>query len=123
MDRGPRSSEPGAPNREESELNVYAIVRAGGRQEKVSVGDTLIIDRVSGEPGSTFELQPLMLVDGDTVTFDPSDLARVKVTAEVVAGARGPKIKMLHYKNKSGHRVRKGHRSKLTRVKVTGIDS
>lgn len=102
---------------------MYAIVRAGGRQEKVSVGDTLVLDRTEGEPGSTLELKPLMLVDGDNVTFDPAELAKVTVTAQIVADARGPKIKMLHYKNKSGHRVRKGHRSKLTRVQVTGIGS
>ena len=47
---------------------MYAIVRAGGRQEKVSVGDVLVVDRLAGEPGSTVEFQPLLLVDGETVT-------------------------------------------------------
>ena len=62
-------------------LNVYAIVRAGGRQEKVSVGDVLIIDKVKGEPGDSIDLTPLLLVDGSTVTSDASKLAKVKVTA------------------------------------------
>jgi large subunit ribosomal protein L21 len=50
-------------------------------------------------------------------------LANVKVTAEIVAQTKGPKIEILHYKNKSGHRVRQGHRAKLTQVKVTGIET
>ncbi|PPK94167.1 large subunit ribosomal protein L21 [Kineococcus xinjiangensis] len=100
---------------------MYAIVRAGGRQEKVSVGDMLIIDRVSGEKGATLELQPLLLVDGTTVTSDAGALASVKVRAEVVEEAKGPKITILKYKNKTGYRKRQGHRQKLTRIKVTGI--
>ena len=100
---------------------VYAIVRAGGRQEKVSVGDLLTIDRVSGEKGATVELQPLLLVDGTNVTSDAAALAGVKVRAEVVEETKGPKIHILKYKNKTGYRKQQGHRQKLTRIKVTGI--
>ena len=63
---------------------VYAIVRAGGRQEKVSVGDLVTLDRVTAEAGSNIELQPLMLVDGDKVVTAADELSKVKVTAEVV---------------------------------------
>jgi len=100
---------------------VYAIVRAGGRQEKVSVGDVLIVDRLAGEPGATIELQPLLLVDGAAVTSAADALAKVKVTAEIVEAAKGPKIVILKFKNKTGYRKRQGHRQKLTRIKVTGI--
>ncbi|WP_197030074.1 50S ribosomal protein L21 [Cellulomonas sp. URHE0023] len=100
---------------------VYAIVKAGGRQEKVAVGDVVVVDRLSAQAGSTIELTALLLVDGATVTTDASALAKVKVTAEVVRDEKGPKIDILKYKNKTGYRVRKGHRQKLTRLKVTGI--
>jgi large subunit ribosomal protein L21 len=100
---------------------VYAIVRAGGRQEKVSVGDVLVVDRLDGEPGSTVELKPLLLVDGESVTSAAEALAGVKVTAEIVEPTKGPKIHILKFKNKTGYRKRQGHRQKLTRVKVTGI--
>ena len=100
---------------------MYAIVRAGGRQEKVSVGDVLIVDRLDGEAGATVELQPLLLVDGTTVTSAASSLAQVKVTAEIVEAAKGPKIGIMKFKNKTGYRKRQGHRQKLTRIKVTGI--
>jgi large subunit ribosomal protein L21 len=102
---------------------VYAIVRAGGRQEKVSVGDVLTVDRLAGDAGTSVELQPLLLVDGSTVTSDASKLAKVSVTAEIVGAAKGPKIKILKFKNKSGYRKRQGHRQKLTQIKVTGISS
>ncbi len=101
---------------------MYAIVRAGGRQEKVSVGDVIVVDRLSGEPGTTVQLRPLMLVDGDQITATTGALAGVTVTAEIVAPAKGPKIKILKFKNKTGYKKRQGHRQKLTRIKVTGIE-
>ena len=101
---------------------MYAIVRAGGRQEKVSVGDVLTIDKVAGDAGSTVELTPVLLVDGESVTSDADALAKVTVTAEVLADAKGPKIHILKYKNKTGYRKRQGHRQQLTQVKVTGIN-
>lgn len=100
---------------------VYAIVKAGGRQEKVSVGDVVVVDKLAGEPGDIVELQPLMVVDGDKVTSDASELGNVKVTAEIVEPVKGPKISMVKYKNKTGYRKRLGHRQKLTKIKVTDI--
>ena len=107
----------------ESECAVYAIVRAGGRQEKVAVGDVLEIDRLHAEPGATVELPVLLLVDGDDVTSDKSALAAATVTVEVVAATKGPKIDILKYKNKTGYRKRQGHRQHYTQVKVTAINT
>ena len=100
---------------------VYAIVKAGGRQEKVSVGDIVVVDRLSADEGATVELPALLLVDGDTITSDSKALAKIKVTAKVVRDERGPKIHILKYKNKTGYRKRQGHRQDLTRLKVTSI--
>ena len=100
---------------------VYAIVKAGGRQEKVAVGDILVVDRIAGDADGVVELTPLLLVDGEKVTSAASDLAKVKVSAEVVRDEKGPKIIILKYKNKTGYRKRIGHRQALTRLKVTGI--
>lgn len=101
---------------------MYAIVRSGGRQHKVSVGDILEIDRVGDEVGSSISLQPLMLVDGDDVTTAQDVLVRASVTAEVLGETKGPKIRILKYKNKTGYKKRLGHRQKYTQVKVTGIE-
>lgn len=112
-----------APMAEEVSFNVYAIVRAGGRQEKVSVGDVLLIDKVSAQAGDRVDLKPLLLVDGSTVTSDAAKLASVSVTAEVVGPAKGPKITIMKFKNKTGYRKRQGHRQHLTQVKITAIDA
>lgn len=101
---------------------VYAIVRAGGRQEKVSVGDIVVVNKVEGEVGSTVEFTPIMLVDGDTVTTGADALGKVTVTAEIQGAAKGPKIIIQKYKNKTGYKKRQGHRQSLTRLKVTGIN-
>ena len=100
---------------------VYAIVKAGGRQEKVAVGDVVVVDRLAQQAGATVQLPALLLVDGETVTTDADALARITVTAEVVRDEKGPKIAILKYKNKTGYKVRKGHRQQLTRLRVTGI--
>jgi large subunit ribosomal protein L21 len=102
---------------------VYAIVRAGGRQEKVAVGDVITVDRLQAEDGSTVTLPALLVVDGDTITSDADALAKVSVTAEVVTQTKGPKITILKYKNKTGYRKRMGHRAKLTEIRVTGIET
>lgn len=100
---------------------VYAIVKAGGRQEKVSVGDVVVVDRLAGDAGSTVQLPALLLVDGDKVTSDAKALAKVTVTAEIVRAEKGPKIVIQKFKNKTGYRKRQGHRQQLTRLKVTSI--
>ena len=100
---------------------VYAIVKAGGRQEKVSVGDVVVVDKLAGEIGDEVTLAPVMLVDGDKVTASAADLAKSSVKAEIVGDEKGPKINILKFKNKTGFRKRQGHRAQLTAVKVTAI--
>ncbi|MCR2792872.1 50S ribosomal protein L21 [Microbacterium sp. zg.Y625] len=100
---------------------VYAVVRAGGRQEKVEVGTIVVLDRQQAKVGETLELPAVLLVDGDAVTTDADKLAKVTVTAEVLGESRGPKIVIQKFKNKTGYKKRQGHRQDLTRVKVTGI--
>ncbi|WP_105565290.1 50S ribosomal protein L21 [Microbacterium halophytorum] len=100
---------------------VYAIVRAGGRQEKVEVGSVIQLDRVQAAQGETIDLPAVLFVDGEKVESDADKLAKVKVTAEVVSHLRGPKIVIQKFKNKTGYKKRQGHRQDLTRVKITGI--
>jgi large subunit ribosomal protein L21 len=100
---------------------VYAVVRAGGRQEKVEVGTIVVLDRQQAKVGDTLSLPAVLLVDGDAVTTDADKLAKVNVTAEVLGEERGPKIIIQKFKNKTGYKKRQGHRQDLTRVKITGI--
>jgi large subunit ribosomal protein L21 len=100
---------------------VFAVVRAGGRQEKVSVGTIVTLDRIKADANGKIELPALLLVDGDKVTTDAAALAKVKVTAEVLNDLRGPKIIIQKYKNKTGYKKRQGFRADITRVQVTEI--
>ncbi|MEH3033955.1 MAG: 50S ribosomal protein L21 [Aeromicrobium erythreum] len=100
---------------------MYAIVRSGGTQQKVAVGDVIEIDKVTQAAGETVTLPVLLHVDGDSVTTDADALAKVSVTAEVVGATKGPKIVIQKYKNKTGYKKRQGHRQKYTQVKITGI--
>ncbi|RUQ97181.1 50S ribosomal protein L21 [Labedella endophytica] len=100
---------------------VYAVVRAGGRQEKVEVGTIVTMDRVKADKDGKLTLAPVLLVDGDSITSDAKSLEKVVVSAEVIENLRGPKIIIQKFKNKTGYKKRQGHRQELTRVKVTGI--
>jgi len=108
-----------AQGRESS--GVYAIVRCGGRQEKASVDDVLTVDKLAGEVGSSIKLAAVLVVDDDKVISDPAELGGYDELRRVVGAASGPKINMIHYKNKTGYRRRLGHRQKYTQVKITGI--
>ena len=102
---------------------MYAIVRCGGRQEKVALDDVLTVDKLADEEAGLSVLLPaLLVVDGDTVISDPAELSGYEVTAEVVGPAKGPKINMIHYRNKTGYKRRQGHRQQYTQVRITGIE-
>lgn len=100
---------------------VYAVVRAGGRQEKVEVGDILTMNRVAADDKGMLTLDAVLLVDGKSITSDAQALSKVTVTAEVLEDLRGPKIIIQKFKNKTGYKKRQGHRQELTRVKITSI--
>ena len=100
---------------------MYAIVRAGAKQQKVTVGDVIEIDLVSTAVGEELTLPVVLVVDGDDVTSDVKKLDKAAVTAEVLGGTKGPKIVIQKFKNKTGYKKRQGHRQKYTQVKVTDI--
>jgi len=104
-------------------LFVYAIVKTGGKQYRVAVGDVVEVEKLDDEAGAAVSFPALLLVDGETVTTDAGALAKVAVTGEVVAHTKGPKIRIHKFKNKTGYHKRQGHRQKLTQVRVTGIES
>lgn len=100
---------------------MYAIVRAGAKQQKVAVGDVIEIDKIETGVGESLSLPVVMVVDGETVTADAAKLDKASVTVEVLGATKGPKIIIQKYKNKTGYKKRQGHRQKYTQVKVTDI--
>jgi large subunit ribosomal protein L21 len=101
---------------------VYAIVRSGGQQQKVAVGDVIEIDKIANEVGDQVTLPVVLLVDGEQVTSGEA-ASTATVTVEILGATKGPKIIILKYKNKIGYRKRQGHRQKYTQVKVTDISA
>ncbi len=97
---------------------MYAVIQTGGKQYRVAEGDRLDVERLEGDEVT---LQPVMLVDGDTVLATPGQLGGAEVTARVVGEAKGPKIKGFTYKNKSNQRKRWGHRQHYSTIEITGI--
>lgn len=99
---------------------MYAVVKTGGKQYRVEPGQRLSVDRLAA-PDEDVELQPVMLVDGDTVLATPAELAGATVSARVVEEFRGPKINAFNYKAKANVRRRWGHRQTYSSIEITGI--
>jgi large subunit ribosomal protein L21 len=99
---------------------MYAIVKTGGKQYRVSQGEHLLVERLPVDDGATVDLQPLLYVDGEDVV-DGDDIAKVTVQARVVAHERGPKLRVVKFKPKRGYRRRNGHRQDLTRIEITTL--
>lgn len=99
---------------------MYAVVKTGGKQYRVEEGQTLEVERL-GEPGTDVSLDPVLVVDGETVLATPDQLKGATVSATVLEEVKGPKINGFVYKNKSNNRKRYGHRQTLARIEITGI--
>ncbi len=100
---------------------MYAIVKTGGKQYKVSPGDKLAIEKIEGEPGTKIELTALCVVDGDKVEADPAKAADTKVVATVLEQFKGQKQLVFKFKKRKNYKRMRGHRQQLTRVQIDSI--
>jgi large subunit ribosomal protein L21 len=101
---------------------VYAVIRTGVKQYKVTPGDVIDVERLAGDDGASLEFKPLLVVeDGGNVTSAAGDLDEATVSATVVDQHRGNKLLVYTYKNKSGQQRQHGHLQSLTRLKVEDI--
>jgi large subunit ribosomal protein L21 len=102
---------------------MYAIVETGGKQYRVKPGDTVAVERLSGEPGETLDLDRVLLVagNGDKARAGSPGIAGAVVRAEVVEQFRGEKIIIFRYKSKVRYRRKTGHRQSLTRLRIVDI--
>ena len=102
---------------------MYAIIKTGGKQYKVSEGDEIIIEKLEVEENSsvTFE-EVLGIFDGENVKVGEPVVKGAKVTGTVVKNGKGPKIRIFKYKHKTNYRRRAGHRQPFTKVKIEKIE-
>lgn len=100
---------------------MYAVVRTGGKQERVAEGQQLRVEKLGAPQGAQVELAPVLVVDDDRVLATPDQLAGVVVSATVVGEELGPKIRGFTYRPKTRHRRRWGHRQRYSTVQITSI--
>jgi large subunit ribosomal protein L21 len=100
---------------------VYAVIKTGGKQERVEEGQTLTVEKLGAAEGDEVSFQPILLVDGESVLSSAEQLTGATVAARVVGEAKGPKVRGFTYKPKTRARRAWGHRQKYTTIEITGI--
>jgi large subunit ribosomal protein L21 len=101
---------------------MYAVVTTGNRQYRVSTGDTIEVQKLTGAVGETVALTDVQMVgQGADVTVGAPVVAGARVEAQIVAQKRGPKIIIFKHRRRKGYRRKQGHRQSLTALRITGI--
>jgi large subunit ribosomal protein L21 len=101
---------------------MYAVVETGGRQYRVSPGDTIDVEKLPGDVGDTVTLSNVLLLgSGAEITIGTPQLPEARVEARIVAQKRGEKIIIFKHKRRKGYRRKQGHRQSLTSLKITEI--
>jgi len=103
---------------------MYAVIVSGGKQYRVSEGQTVKLEKLAADQGSNVEFDRVLLVaDGEEIKVGAPVVEGAKVTAEVVEHGRGKKVQILKFKRRKHHMKRQGHRQWFTEVKITGISA
>jgi large subunit ribosomal protein L21 len=100
---------------------MYAVIRVGGKQERVSPGDVIEVEFMKVDPGSSVEFEPIVVFDDDGKAHVGKDLSKAKVVAKLVGDKKGDKIKVFKYRSKSGYRRTQGHRQLLTLLEIEEV--
>lgn len=101
---------------------MYAVIKTGGKQYKVSEGATLKVEKIAADEGAKIELdQVLMVVDGDNVKLGSPLVEGGKVTATIKSHGRGKKVEIIKFRRRKHHRKQMGHRQSYTELEITGI--
>ena len=103
---------------------MYAVVSSGGKQYKVEPGETLRIEKISGEVGSPISFDNvLMFADGEKVKVGQPVLENAMVSGHIVEQGKAKKILVFKYKRRKRYRRKQGHRQLFTMVKIDSIDA
>ena len=101
----------------------YAVIRSGGKQYRVSPGDTVRLEKLAGEPGSSFAFEEVLLATGDGgLQVGKPLVSGMRVMGEIVRHERAKKILVFKKKRRKNYRRKQGHRQNLTVVRVTGFE-
>ena len=100
---------------------MYAIIRTGGKQYNVSVGDEIVVEKLNAEVGDVVSFDVLMLVDDKGVKIGTPVVKGASANAKVIEHGKGKKVVVFKYKPKKNYRKKQGHRQPYTKVKVTAL--
>jgi large subunit ribosomal protein L21 len=100
---------------------MYAVVRVGGKQERVEPGDVIEVEFMKVDPGETVDLDPIVVFDDDGKAHVGKDLSKARVRAKLLGDKKGEKVRVHKYRNKSGYRRQAGHRQLLTLLEVEEV--
>jgi large subunit ribosomal protein L21 len=99
---------------------MYAVIRTGGKQQKVKPGDIVEVEYLHAE-GDTVTFQPLLVVDDDGKTHVGKEIERAVVTGKLLGEHKGDKVNVFKYKNKSGYSRRQGHRQLMSLLEISEV--
>lgn len=102
---------------------MQAVIMVGGKQQQVSPGEVIRVERLSGNAGDTVEFQRVLAVEDKTLKLGSPLLRGAKVRGEILAHGRAEKIRVLRYKRKKQYRKTTGHRQAYTEVRINEIVS
>jgi large subunit ribosomal protein L21 len=102
---------------------MYAVIKTGGKQYKVSEGDLFKVEMIDGAVGETIELDQVLMVGGAEVQIGTPLVPGAKVVARIVAQEKDKKILVFKSKRRQGYRKKYGHRQPITRLKVAAIEA
>jgi large subunit ribosomal protein L21 len=101
---------------------MYAVIKSGGKQYRVEPGDTIRVERVSGEIGEKVKFGSVLAVHtDDKKILVGEEAAKASVTGKIVKQGRGPKLTVLKYKRTNQYKIQRGHRQNYTAVEVSDI--
>lgn len=100
---------------------MYAVIRVGGKQYKVSEGEEILIEKIADQEEGKLKFEDVLIVKDDNGIHLGEELARAYVEAEIVDIDKGPKVIVFKYRPKKRYRRKTGHRQKYLRVKITKI--
>jgi len=103
---------------------MYAVIKTGGKQYRVSEGDTLQVEKLAGDPGDEINFDEVLLVGGgDSTSVGTPIVKGAKVKAQIVAHGRAQKLIVFKMRRRKNYRRKAGHRQPYTQIKITGISS
>lgn len=102
---------------------MYAVIKTGGKQYRVSEGDTLEVEKLAGTPGQAITFDQVLLVGGDAPKIGKPIVKGAVVKAEITAQGRGDKIIVFKMRRRKNYRRKAGHRQPYTQVRITGISA